>query len=43
VTCHPQIIARPGRLAFFEEFLRFVLGHDDVWVATTGEIAGRVP
>jgi peptidoglycan/xylan/chitin deacetylase (PgdA/CDA1 family) len=42
VTCHPQIIARPGRLAFFEEFLRFVLGHDDVWVATTGEIAGRV-
>jgi peptidoglycan/xylan/chitin deacetylase (PgdA/CDA1 family) len=42
VTCHPQIIGRPGRLGFFEEFVDFVLGHDDLWVATTGEIAGRV-
>ena len=42
VTCHPQIIGRPGRLAFFEGFLRDVVAHDDVWVATTGEIAGRV-
>jgi len=42
ITCHPQIIGRPGRLRFFEGFVDFVLGHDDVWVATTGEIAGRV-
>ena len=42
VTCHPQIIGRPGRLGFFEDFVRWVLGHDDVWVATTGEIADRV-
>ncbi len=42
VTCHPQIIGRPGRLAFFEGFLRDVVAHDDLWVATTGEIAGRV-
>lgn len=42
VTCHPQIIGRPGRLEFFESFVRSVIAHDDVWVATTGEIAGRV-
>lgn len=42
ITCHPQIIGRPGRLEFFEAFMRFVVAHDDVWVATTGEIAGRV-
>jgi peptidoglycan/xylan/chitin deacetylase (PgdA/CDA1 family) len=42
VTCHPQIIGRPGRLGFFGDFVDFVLDHDDVWVATTGEIAGRV-
>lgn len=42
VTCHPQIIGRPGRIGFFEEFVRFVADHDDLWIATTGEIAGRV-
>jgi peptidoglycan/xylan/chitin deacetylase (PgdA/CDA1 family) len=42
ITCHPQIIGRPGRLGFFEGFVEFVLGHEDLWVATTGEIAGRV-
>jgi peptidoglycan/xylan/chitin deacetylase (PgdA/CDA1 family) len=41
-TMHPQVIGRPGRLAFLEEFVRFVTGHADVWVAPTGEIAGRV-
>jgi len=41
-TMHPQIVGRPGRLAFLEEFVRFVLSHDDVWVTTTGEIATRV-
>ena len=41
-TMHPQIIGRPGRLAFLEEFVRFVRSHDDVWVTTTREIAGRV-
>jgi peptidoglycan-N-acetylglucosamine deacetylase len=41
-TMHPQVIGRPGRLGFLEEFIRFVKGHDDVWVATTREIASRV-
>jgi peptidoglycan-N-acetylglucosamine deacetylase len=42
ITCHPQIIARPGRIGFLEEFVRWVKGLDGVWIATTGEIAGRV-
>jgi hypothetical protein len=39
---HPQIIGRPGRLTLLEDLVGFVQGHDDVWVATTGEIASRV-
>ena len=41
-TMHPQIIGRPGRLAFLDAFMAFVTGHEDVWVATTAEIASRV-
>lgn len=41
-TMHPQIIGRPGRLAFLDAFLSFVAGIPDVWVATTREIASRV-
>ncbi len=40
-TMHPQIIGRPGRLAFLEAFMTVVTGHEDVWVATAGEIASR--
>lgn len=39
-TMHPQIIGRPGRLSFLEEFIGFVKEHD-TWVATCGEIAAR--
>jgi peptidoglycan-N-acetylglucosamine deacetylase len=39
VTCHPQIIGRPGRIGFLERFIEWVQAFDDVWVATTGEIA----
>jgi peptidoglycan/xylan/chitin deacetylase (PgdA/CDA1 family) len=42
VTCHPQIIARPGRIGFLEEFVSFVRRLDGAWIATTGEIAERV-
>jgi len=41
VTCHPQIIGRPGRIGFLESFVRWVQGLGDVWIATTGEIAER--
>ena len=39
LTCHPQIIGRPGRIGFLEEFIGSVQALDDVWIATTGEIA----
>jgi peptidoglycan-N-acetylglucosamine deacetylase len=42
ITCHPQIIGRPGRIGFLDDFMGSVLGHGDVWVATTREIAERV-
>jgi hypothetical protein len=41
-TLHPQIIGRPGRLALLDAFIGFVQQHDDVWLATCREIAGRV-
>jgi peptidoglycan/xylan/chitin deacetylase (PgdA/CDA1 family) len=41
-TMHPQIIGRPGRLALLDALIGFVQQHDDVWLATCGEIAGRV-
>lgn len=41
-TMHPQIIGRPSRLAALADFIAFVQGHEDVWVATCGEIAARV-
>src|SRR5919106_1657059 len=43
LTMHPQIIGRPGRLHLLEDMIRFVRDMDDVWMATCGEIAARVP
>ncbi len=43
LTMHPQIIGRPGRLGFLDEFVGWVRGHDGVRVATCGEIAAEVP
>ncbi len=40
-TMHPQIIGRPSRLAFLDQFLSFVTGLPDVWVTTTAQIGGR--
>jgi len=40
-TMHPQIIGRPSRLAFLDQFMSFVTGHSDVWVTTTAQIANR--
>jgi peptidoglycan/xylan/chitin deacetylase (PgdA/CDA1 family) len=39
ITCHPQIIGRPGRVGFLEEFVTFVQSLEGVWIATTGELA----
>jgi peptidoglycan/xylan/chitin deacetylase (PgdA/CDA1 family) len=43
LTMHPQIIGRPGRLAFLDRFVGWVRGHEDVRIATCAEIAARVP
>jgi peptidoglycan-N-acetylglucosamine deacetylase len=42
LTMHPQVIGRPYRLELLDQLVGFVTGHDDVWVATCGEIASRV-
>jgi peptidoglycan/xylan/chitin deacetylase (PgdA/CDA1 family) len=42
LTMHPQIIGRPGRLAFLDRFVAWMTGHDGVRVATCAEIAAGV-
>ena len=36
-----RIIGRPGRIGYFERFLDYVGGHDDVWITTRKAIAAR--
>ncbi len=36
---HLRIIGRPGRIGYFERFLDYVGGHDDVWITTRKAIA----
>ena len=43
LTCHPQVIGRPYRLELLDHMLGYVTSHEDVWIATCGEIAARVP
>ncbi len=43
LTMHPQVIGRPYRLELLDHMLGYVAGHEDVWAATCGEIAARVP
>jgi hypothetical protein len=43
LTMHPQIIGRPGRLPLLDGMLGLIRGLDDVWLATCGEVAERVP
>ena len=38
-TMHPQIIARPSRLAMLDDLLADVTARRDVWVATGAEVA----
>jgi peptidoglycan/xylan/chitin deacetylase (PgdA/CDA1 family) len=42
ITMHPQVIGRPHRLAFLEQFIDDVQARGDVWIATCAEIADRV-
>ncbi len=42
LTMHPQVIGRPYRLELLDRMLAYAKGHDDVWIATCGELARRV-
>jgi peptidoglycan/xylan/chitin deacetylase (PgdA/CDA1 family) len=42
LTMHPQIIGRPGRLAFLDRFIGWVKGHGDARIATCADIAADV-
>jgi allantoinase len=39
VPLHPYLIGQPHRLDAFAEALDYVIGHDEVWLATAREIA----
>jgi hypothetical protein len=38
---HQQVSGRPMRLRLLREFLRYAIGHGDVWIATGREIAAH--
>jgi peptidoglycan/xylan/chitin deacetylase (PgdA/CDA1 family) len=39
VALHPYLVAQPHRLPYLEDALRYVTGHEDVWLTTGAEIA----
>ncbi|MFD0856825.1 polysaccharide deacetylase [Actinomadura adrarensis] len=41
-TSHPFLSGRPGRAAALEEFVEYVAGQEDVWLAPLGDIARHV-
>ncbi|WP_192459043.1 polysaccharide deacetylase family protein [Musicola keenii] len=36
---HPEIIGTAGRIGLLDELLDFICSHDNVWLATAGEVA----
>lgn len=41
LTVHPGTIGRAHHLVAFEEFIRHVVAHEGVWLATLGEVTDR--
>jgi peptidoglycan/xylan/chitin deacetylase (PgdA/CDA1 family) len=39
IPLHPYLVGQPHRIEPFAEALRYIAGHDDVWLATGREIA----
>ena len=39
IGLHCRLAGRPGRASAIAEFLDYVVGHDDAWLATRGDIA----
>lgn len=42
LAMHPQIIGRGSRIVALEGLIEHILGHDDVWFATCGDVAEAV-
>lgn len=40
IALHPFLIGMPYRIAWFDKALEYIKSHEDVWVTTSGEIAG---
>jgi hypothetical protein len=38
---HPQVIGRPHRVKFLDQFIADVKARGDVWIATCAEIAAQ--
>jgi peptidoglycan/xylan/chitin deacetylase (PgdA/CDA1 family) len=38
LTCHPQIIGRPGRLRMYENLIRFIKGHSNIRFSTCQQV-----
>lgn len=39
VAVHPFVVGQPFRMKYLEKALEYIVGHDDVWLPTTDEIA----
>jgi len=39
LAMHPQLMGRPHRMKLLERFIRYVIGHPDVWIARPREVA----
>jgi allantoinase len=39
LSLHPHNIGRPNAAKYLDEALRYILGHDGVWLTTADEIA----
>jgi peptidoglycan/xylan/chitin deacetylase (PgdA/CDA1 family) len=40
IALHPFLIGQPYRIGWLDKALSYIKGHEDVWFATAGEIAG---
>ena len=38
LNVHPYVMGQPFRIRYLDRALAYVLGHDDIWLATAGEI-----
>jgi len=39
IAVHPFVVGQPFRIKYLEQALDYIVGHDDVWLPTTDEIA----